>query len=69
MSSSVRLIQRVFHSGDRHVTTLLLTFGLGLVLEDAFRLVFGPNPYTARNPDPGAVEVARHFPPAPTGCS
>src|SRR4051794_11666508 len=30
------LIQRVFHSPDRHVTTLLLTFGLGLVLEDAF---------------------------------
>src|SRR5258708_15790678 len=27
------LIQRVFHSGDRHVTTLLLTFGLGLAID------------------------------------
>src|SRR5439155_22867742 len=50
------LIQRVFHSGDRHVTTLLLTFGLGLVMEDAFRLVFGPNPYRPETPIPGAVE-------------
>jgi branched-chain amino acid transport system permease protein len=51
------LIQRVFHSADRHVTTLLLTFGLGLVLEDAFRLVFGPNPYRPDTPIRGAVEV------------
>ncbi len=51
------LIQRVFHSGERHVTTLLLTFGLGLVMEDAFRLVFGPNPYKPETPIAGAVDV------------
>ena len=51
------LIQRVFNRPDRHVTTLLLTFGLGLVLEDAFRLGFGPNPYRPETPIPGAVEL------------
>ena len=51
------LIQRVFHSGERHVTTLLLTFGLGLVLEDSLRLVFGPNPYRPETPIRGAVEI------------
>jgi branched-chain amino acid transport system permease protein len=51
------LIQRVFHGGERHVTTLLLTFGLGLVMEDGFRLVFGPNPYRPEVPISGAVDV------------
>ena len=51
------LIQRVFHSGERHVTTLLLTFGLGLVMEDAFRLVFGPNPHKPETPIVGAIDV------------
>jgi len=51
------LIQRVFHSGERHVTTLLLTFGLGLVMEDAFRLLFGPNPYKPETPITGAMDV------------
>lgn len=51
------LIQRVFHSPERHVTTLLLTFGLGLVLEDAFRLVFGPNPHKPEAPIQGAIEI------------
>jgi branched-chain amino acid transport system permease protein len=51
------LIQRVFHSGERHVTTLLLTFGLGLVMEDAFRLVFGPNPHKPEVPISGAIDV------------
>jgi branched-chain amino acid transport system permease protein len=51
------LIQRVFNSEDRHVTTLLLTFGFGLVLEDALRLTFGPNPYKPETPIRGAVEV------------
>jgi branched-chain amino acid transport system permease protein len=55
------LIQRVFHSGDRHVTTLLLTFGLGLVLEDVFRLVFGPNPHKPETPMPGAIELIGIF--------
>src|SRR3979411_1945790 len=35
------LIQRVFNSPDRHTTTLLLTFGLGIVLEDALSLIYG----------------------------
>ncbi|MBS0536615.1 MAG: branched-chain amino acid ABC transporter permease [Proteobacteria bacterium] len=51
------LIQRVFHSSERHVTTLLLTFGLGLVMEDAFRLVFGPNPLKPETPIAGAIDV------------
>lgn len=55
------LIQRVFHSRERHVTTLLLTFGLGLVMEDAFRLVFGPNPYRPTTPIHGAVEIFGMF--------
>src|SRR5215217_2493866 len=52
------LIQRVFHRRDRHVTTLLLTFGFGLVMEDAFRLAFGPNPYKPDTPIRGAIEIA-----------
>jgi branched-chain amino acid transport system permease protein len=55
------LIQRVFHSRDRHVTTLLLTFGLGLVLEDVFKLIFGPNPYRPETPIRGAVELLGIF--------
>lgn len=51
------LIQRVFHTGDRHVTTLLLTFGFGLVLEDVFKLIFGPNPHRPETPISGAVEI------------
>jgi branched-chain amino acid transport system permease protein len=55
------LIQRVFHGGDRHVATLLLTFGLALVLEDVFKLIFGPNPYRPETPISGAVEFAGIF--------
>jgi branched-chain amino acid transport system permease protein len=51
------LIQRVFHTGERHVTTLLLTFGLGLVLEDGYRLVFGPNPHRPEMPLTGGVDL------------
>jgi branched-chain amino acid transport system permease protein len=55
------LIQRVFNRADRHVTTLLLTFGLALVLEDGFKLVFGPNPYRPETPISGAVNLAGIF--------
>lgn len=55
------LIQRVFHSADRHVTTLLLTFGLALVMEDVFRLIWGPNPLRPETPIRGAIEVAGLF--------
>lgn len=51
------LIQRVFNSKDRHVTTLLLTFGFGLVLEEIIKLLFGPNPFKPETPIRGAVEV------------
>jgi branched-chain amino acid transport system permease protein len=58
------LIQRVFHTGERHVTTLLLTLGLGLVLEDTFRLVFGPNPHRPETPIAGGVEAFGIFLPS-----
>jgi branched-chain amino acid transport system permease protein len=58
------LIQRVFHTSERHVTTLLLTFGLGLVLEDTFGLVFGPNPYKPDIPIAGGVEAFGIFLPS-----
>ncbi|WP_022723612.1 branched-chain amino acid ABC transporter permease [Rhodopseudomonas sp. B29] len=51
------LIQRVFNSPDRHVTTLLLTFGLGLVVEEGLKIVFGPNTQRPPTPISGAVEV------------
>ena len=51
------LIQRVFHSGDRHTLTLLLTFGLAIIAEDAFRLAYGPNPYKPEAPISGASEL------------
>jgi branched-chain amino acid transport system permease protein len=57
------LIQRVFHTKDRHINTLLLTFGFGLVLEDVFRLIWGPNPHRPETPIRGAVEVAGIFMP------
>lgn len=50
------LIQRVFHSGDRHTLTLLLTFGLAIIAEDGFKLAYGPNPYKPDAPIPGASE-------------
>lgn len=58
------LIQRVFHTGERHVTTLLLTFGLGLVMEDGFRLVFGPNPQRPEMPITGGVDIFGIFLPS-----
>jgi len=51
------LIQRVFHTKDRHILTLLLTFGLAIIAEDAFKLVYGPNPYKPESPITGASEV------------
>jgi len=57
------LIQRVFDRRDRHVLTLLLTFGLGVVLEDAFRLIFGPNTVRMETPIGGAADVfGMYFP-------
>lgn len=55
------LIQRVFHSKDRHILTLLLTFGLATVSEDAFRLVFGANTLKPETPISGASETMGMF--------
>ena len=51
------LIQRVFNSPDRHTTTLLLTFGLGLVVEDVLSLIFGPNTHRPPTPIRGATDI------------
>lgn len=50
------LIRRVYDGPDRHVSTLLLTFGLGLIIEDVLKIVFGPNTQRPKNPLPGATE-------------
>lgn len=51
------LIQRVFHHKDRHILTLLLTFGMAIVLEDLFKLAYGPNPLRPDAPIAGATEL------------
>ncbi|MGH6751711.1 MAG: branched-chain amino acid ABC transporter permease [Bradyrhizobium sp.] len=51
------LIQRIFNKPDRHVTTLLLTFGMGLVIEEGLKVVFGPNTQRPPTPIAGAVAV------------
>jgi branched-chain amino acid transport system permease protein len=51
------LIQRVFHSKDRHTLTLLLTFGLAIILEDALKILFGANPLRLDAPITGATEM------------
>ena len=51
------LIQRVFHSKERHTLTLLLTFGLAIILEDALKIIFVANPMRLEPPITGASEV------------
>jgi branched-chain amino acid transport system permease protein len=55
------LIQRVFHSKDRHTLTLLLTFGIAIVLEDVLKIVFGANPLRVETPITGATEMVGLF--------
>jgi branched-chain amino acid transport system permease protein len=55
------LIQRVFHQKDRHILTLLLTFGLAIVIEDLFKVVWGPQVLSAPTPIEGASEMAGIF--------
>ncbi len=55
------LIQRVFHSKERHTLTLLLTFGLAIILEDALKIIFGANPLRLEPPITGASEVLGLF--------
>jgi branched-chain amino acid transport system permease protein len=51
------LIQRVFNTPDRHVSTLLLTFGFALVLEDVLKVIFGPNTQRPPTPIKGAIDM------------
>jgi len=51
------LIQRVFHSRDRHTLTLLLTFGIAIILEDLLKIAFGANPLRIEQPITGATEM------------
>jgi branched-chain amino acid transport system permease protein len=55
------LVQRVFHSRERHTLTLLLTFGLAVVLEDLLKIVFGANPVRVEPPITGATEMVGLF--------
>ena len=55
------LIQRVFHSKDRHTLTLLLTFGVAVVLEDALKIAFGANPLRLEAAISGATEMLGLF--------
>ena len=55
------LVQRVFHSRDRHTLTLLLTFGVAVVLEDLLKIVFGANPVRVESPITGATEMVGLF--------
>ena len=54
-------MQRVFHSRDRHTLTLLLTFGVAVVLEDLLKIVFGANPVRVESPITGATEMVGLF--------
>ena len=51
------LIQRVFHSKDRHTLTQLLTYGMATVMEDAIKIVFGANPRSVEAPVTGATDL------------
>jgi branched-chain amino acid transport system permease protein len=51
------LIQRVFHHKDRHILTLLLTFGMAIVLEDVFKMIYGPQSSKPDAPITGVSEV------------
>lgn len=55
------LIQRVFHHKERHMLTLLLTFGLAVVMEDLFRGIYGPNTLKPATPLSGGTEVLGNF--------
>lgn len=55
------LVRRVFDHKDRHILTLLLTFGLSMILEDVYRLLYGPNTLRPDTPVPGATEILGIF--------
>jgi branched-chain amino acid transport system permease protein len=55
------LIQRVFHKKERHMLTMLLTFGLAGVMEDVFKAVYGANIIKSESPLTGGMEVLGNF--------
>jgi branched-chain amino acid transport system permease protein len=55
------MIQRVFHQKDRHILTLLLTFGLAIVMEDLFKVFYGPQAISPEPPFEGASNIAGMF--------
>lgn len=58
------LIQRVFNTRDRHLNTLLLTFGVSMVLEDGLNFIFGPDTRRPETPIHGAIQFLGIFLPA-----
>jgi branched-chain amino acid transport system permease protein len=58
------LVRRVFHSGDRHTLTLLLTLGLSMIMVDALKIGFGPNTVRPDTPVTGGLELLGVFLPA-----
>lgn len=51
------LIKKVFHHKDRHILTLLLTFGVATILEDLYKIIWGANTAKPATPITGASEV------------
>jgi branched-chain amino acid transport system permease protein len=51
------LIRQVFNRKDRHLSTLLLTFGLSTIIEDLLRQIYGANPFRPATPITGAIEI------------
>jgi branched-chain amino acid transport system permease protein len=58
------LVRRVFHAGDRHTLTLLLTLGLSMIMIDALKIGFGPNTVRPETPVTGGIELLGVFLPA-----
>ncbi|MGH8821681.1 MAG: branched-chain amino acid ABC transporter permease, partial [Rhodoferax sp.] len=55
------LVQRVFHSKDRHTLTLLLTLGISVVIDDLLKIIFGANPLRVDAPISGATQMVGLF--------
>jgi branched-chain amino acid transport system permease protein len=51
------LIKKVFHHKDRHILTLLLTFGVATILEDLYKVIWGANTAKPATPITGASDV------------
>ncbi len=57
------LIQRVFHRKERHMLTMLLTFGLAGVMEDVFKAIYGANIIKPATPLTGGIDfLGNYFP-------